>query len=263
MRQLVGVGYRRPLAPWIAQRPATVGCLEITAEHFFDGGLDLLRLLRRDYPLFVHGLGLSLGTPGRLDRETLEQFARVVEAANPEVVTEHIAFTRTADVDLGHLNPVRPTRANVRLFADHAREVADRCGRRLLLENIATHLALPGEMPEPEFLNQICDASGAGLLLDVTNLFVNSRNHGFDPVRWLEEIEPKNVVQLHVVGYTQRDGRWHDLHAEPIQDDLHALIEEVLFRTSPRAVILERDEEIPAGDEIARELRDLEAVHAR
>lgn len=262
MRRLVGVGYRRPLAGWIERRPAEVACLEVTAEHFFDGDLDLLRSLRRDYPLFVHGLGLSLGTPGPLDRDALDRFARVVEAADPEWISEHVAFTRTSDADLGHLNPVPPTRENLRLLADHAREVSDRCGRRLVLENIASHLAFRGGMPEPEFLNRLCDASGAGLLLDVTNLFVNSRNHGTDPVRWLSEIEPGNVVQLHVVGYTRRDGRWHDLHAEPIQEDLRALIREALARTSPRAVIVERDEDIPAPEEMAAELRGLEAIHA-
>lgn len=262
MRRLVGVGFRRPLAGWIGRRPPEVGCLEVTAEHFFGGGLDLLRSLRRDYPIFVHGLGLSLGTPGPLDRDALDRFARVVEAADPEWISEHVAFTRTPGVDLGHLNPVRPTRANLRLLADHARQVADRCGRPIALENIAAHLPLPGEMPEPEFLNRLCDAAGAGLLLDVTNLFVNSRNHGFDPVGWLSEIEPRHVAQLHVVGYTRKGGLWHDLHAEPIQEDLRALIGEALARTSPRAVIVERDENIPAPEELARELRGLEAIHA-
>lgn len=259
MRRLVGLGWRRPLAGWIAGRPAEVGCLEITAEHFFDGGLDRLRELRRDYPLFVHGLGLSLGTPGPLDRETLERFAGVVEVANPEWISEHVAFTRTSGVDLGHLNPVAPTPENVRVLADHARRVADRCGKQVLLENIATHLPLPGDLPEPEFLNRICDAAGAGLLLDVTNLFVNSRNHRFDPARWLSEIEPRHVVQLHVVGYSRRSDGWHDLHAESIQADLMGLVREALARTSARAVIVERDENIPAPAELAREL---EALHA-
>ena len=80
----VGVGYRHGLASWIEQRPMEVECLEITAEHFYEGNLEVLHNLRRDYPLFVHGLGLSLGTPGPLDEESLAQFMGVVEAANPE-----------------------------------------------------------------------------------------------------------------------------------------------------------------------------------
>lgn len=262
MRRLVGVGYRRELARWIAARPAEIGCLEITAEHFFDRDLDAVRALRRDYPLFVHGLGLSLGTPGPLDRETLNAYARVAAAADPLYITEHAAFTRTRDVDLGHLNPVAPTAENVRLLADHAREVMDRCGKPMLLENIASSLLLKGGLPEPEFLNRLCDAAGCGLLLDVTNLYVNSRNHRFDPAAWIDAIEPRNIVQLHVVGYTQRDGRWHDAHAEPIQQELFDLTRLVLERSCVAGVIVERDENIPAPGELAAELTSLEAVHA-
>ena len=261
-RRLIGVGWRRELARWIAARPAEIGCLEITAEHFFDGDRELLRSLRKDYPLFVHGLGLSLGTPGPLDAATLDAYARVVLDANPLYVTEHVAFTRTRDVDLVHVNPVAPTRANLRIVADHAREIMDRCGKPMLLENIASHLALKGGMPEPEFLNGICDAAGCGLLVDVCNLYVNSRNHGFDPVAWLDAVDPRHVKQIHVVGYTQRGGRWHDAHAEPIQDELYDLARVVLDRAPVEGVIVERDENIPDPAELAAELRGLEAVHA-
>jgi uncharacterized protein (UPF0276 family) len=262
MRRLVGVGLRRELARWIAARPAEIGCLEITAEHFFDRDLEPLRALRRDYPLFVHGLGLSLGTPGPLDPATLDAYARVSAAADPLYVTEHVAFTRTRELDLGHLNPVAPTPENVRIVADHAREVMDRCGKPMLLENIASHLLLKGTLPETEFLNRLCDAAGCGLLLDVANLYVNSRNHGYDPLAWLEGLETKNVAQLHVVGYTRREGRWHDAHAEPIQRELYDLAREVLARSPVVGVIVERDENIPEAGELAAELRELEAIHA-
>jgi uncharacterized protein len=262
MRRLVGVGYRRELARWIAARPAEIGCLEITAEHFFDRDLGELRELRRHYPLFVHGLGLSLGTPGPLDRATLEAYARVVAASDPLYVTEHVAFTRTTEVDLGHLNPVAPTSGNLRLVADHAREVMDRCGKPMLLENIASHLLLKGTMPESEFLNRLCDAAGCGLLLDVANLYVNSRNHGYDARTWLDGLETKNVAQVHVVGYTRRDGRWHDAHAEPIQRELFDLAREVLGRAPVQGVIVERDENFPETGELAGELLALEAIHA-
>jgi uncharacterized protein (UPF0276 family) len=261
-QQLLGVGFRRELARWIAARPAEIGCLEITAEHFFGRDLAPLRSLGRDYPLFVHGLGLSLGTPGPLDRDALDAFAAVAAAADPLYVTEHVAFTRTREVDLGHLNPVAPTPPNARVVADHAREVMDRCGKPMLLENIASPLDLKGTLPEPEFLNRICDAAGCGLLLDVTNLFVNCRNRRLDPMEWLAGLERANVLQLHVVGYTRRDGRWHDAHAEPIQKDLLDLTREVLARTSPAGVIVERDENIPEPEEFAAELRRLEALRA-
>jgi uncharacterized protein (UPF0276 family) len=261
MRRHLGVGYRHELSRWIASRPPEIGCLEITAEHFFDADLSALRALRREVPLYVHGLGLSLGTPGPLDPAALDSYARVVEAADPLHITEHLAFTRTKDVDLGHLNPVACTRANLELLVDHARQVMDRCGKPLLLENIATALRLKGEIEEPDFLNQLCDRAGCGLLLDVTNLYVNSRTFGFDPVAWMGRLEAGHVAQLHIVGYTRRGGRWIDAHAEPIQRELYDLAAEALSRSPVQSVIIERDENIPDPEELAAELRELEAVH--
>jgi hypothetical protein len=191
----------------------------------------------------VHGLGLSLGTPGPLRSENFE---RVVRAADPMWISEHVAFTRTAEVDLGHLNPVRPDHETLRIMADHARELAARCGKPLILENITTHLRVRGPMSETEFLNRLCERAGCGLLLDVTNLYINSRNHGFDPAPWLREIEPSNIVQLHVVGYSTEEGRWQDRHACAIQPELLDLVRAVLDYAPAKAVIVERDENIPA-----------------
>ncbi|HEX4349427.1 MAG TPA: DUF692 family protein, partial [Verrucomicrobiae bacterium] len=131
----IGVGYRRELSGWIESRPRGVDCLEITAEHFFHDGEGHLAALAKQYPLFVHGLALSLGTPGPLDKKHLGKFARVVSIANPDWISDHVAFTRTAEADLGHLNPVPPTREMLDLIAVHAREISDCCGKPMLLEN--------------------------------------------------------------------------------------------------------------------------------
>jgi len=256
----VGIGYRRELAHWVETRPPEIECLEITAEHFFDGGQSELQQLRETYPLFVHGLGLSLGTPGPLDRSVLEQFAHVVKIADPEWVSEHVAFTRSHEVDLGHLNPVQPTYHTLSVMAEHALEVAERCNKPLILENITSHLRVEGEMSEPEFLNRLCEKVDCGLLLDVTNLYINSKNHGFGPRSWLRELDSRRIVQLHVVGYSIVDGRWQDLHAEPIQEDLRDLIHEVLAYGAVQAVIIERDSNFPESNELATELRHLKTV---
>ena len=168
----IGIGYRRELAKWIETRPDEVQCVEVTAEHFFDGGEEVLEDLTGDYPVFVHGLGLSLGTPGELDENTLQRFAGVVRVAEPEWISEHISFTRSSDVDLGHLNPLRPTEETLRTVARHAKAVADFCERPIILENVTSHLRMDGDMSEPEFLNRLCERADCGLLLDVTNLFV-------------------------------------------------------------------------------------------
>ncbi|MFQ5732976.1 MAG: DUF692 family multinuclear iron-containing protein, partial [Planctomycetaceae bacterium] len=253
----IGVGYRHQLARWIESHPPELNFLELTAEHFFDTGEERLRRLAARYPLSVHGLGLSLGTPGPLDAETLKQFARVVEIAQPKWISEHVAFTRTQEVDLGHLTPVQPNRSTLNRLVEHARQLADHCERPLLLENITSYLRLPGEMDEPEFLNELCEAAGCGLLLDVTNLFVNSRNHRYDPVQWLRQIVPANIVQLHIVGYSFLDGYWQDHHDAPIQDDLWQLLERVLAYAPVQSIIIERDVGFPCENELRRDLRRL------
>ena len=182
---LIGLGYRQPLAEWISTCPPEVHCLEITAEHFFDHGQARLEWLSQNFPLYVHGLGLSLGTPGPLDAKTLDQFAQVVATANPDWISEHVAFTRSAEVDRGHLNPVSPTLHSLQILIDHARALMDRCQKPLILENVTSFLRLSGDLSEPEFLNRLCEQSGCGLLLDVTNLLINARNHKFDELAWL------------------------------------------------------------------------------
>ena len=255
---LIGIGFRSPIADWIFSNPSTIDCLEVTAEHFFDGGESQLERLRELYPISVHGLGLSLGTPGPIDTKALASFKRVADAAHARWISEHIAFTRTDDVDLGHLNPVPPTMDSLKTLVDHAREVMDLCQRPLLLENITSYLRFPGEISETEFINRLCEQAGAGLLLDVTNLFINSRNHDFDPVEWLRRINPTIIKQLHIVGYSFHNGVWHDRHCEPIQEELLELATEVIAYASVEVVILERDVAIPEPRELELELIHLE-----
>jgi len=253
----IGIGYRRDLSGWIEGMPSGVECLEITAEHFFHNGEARLVALAQKYPLFVHGLGLSLGTPGRLEKRPLDQFARVVQAADPAWISEHVAFTRTAEADLGHLNPVPPTREMLQVIAGHARELSERCGKPVLLENITSHVRLTGDLSETDFFNELCDRSDCGLLLDVTNLFINSRNHCFDALKWLHAIEPHRIVQLHIVGYSRSGDRYTDSHGEPIQEELIELAREVVRHAPVQAIVLERDEAFPDVADLETEVAKL------
>ena len=256
----LGMGYRAELRDWFLSSPPEIKSLEITAEHFFDGGDRVLKKLADRYPLFVHGLGLSLGTPGPLCQKTLEQFARVAEIAQAKWVSEHVSFTRTDQVDLGHLNPVPHSRDSLETMVEHAIEVAQRCNRKLILENITSDLLIAGDMSETAYLNQLCERAGCGLLLDVTNLFINSKNHGYDPKKWLAEIEPSHIMQLHVVGYSRCGDVYQDHHSAPIQEDLMELIAEVIDYSDIQAITLERDDRLDELDEIKTELKRLDEL---
>jgi uncharacterized protein len=187
----------------------------------------------------------------------------VVAAADPCWISEHVAFTRTAEYDLGHLNPVPPTRGSLDVLVEHVRQVSERCGKPMLMENITSHVRLQGDLSETDFLNELCERADCGLLLDVTNLFINSRNHGFDPLGWLHEIEPRRIRQLHIVGYSREGGRYTDAHARPIQEDLIELAREVVRYAPVQSIVLERDEDIPAVAELEAEVAKLERIRRR
>ncbi|MGD8567217.1 MAG: DUF692 domain-containing protein [Gammaproteobacteria bacterium] len=256
MRRL-GVGYRQPLAHWINTHPAQLNCLEITAEHFFDDA-SKLAALGSYYDLFVHGLGLSLGTPGPLDKSYLDRFKTVCEIAQPLWISEHIAFTRAADIDLGHLNPIPYTPDTLAYFVEHALELKAHCQRPLLLENVTSHIAIPSPLSETAFINALCQQAGCGLLLDVTNLLVNSRNHGYSPTQWLREIHPDFIKQLHIVGYSQSNGTFFDSHANNIQQDLYQLTRQVIDYSQVDSIIIERDHNFPSTLQLEQELANLE-----
>ena len=256
----VGVGYRREIAEWISTKPEAMDSVEITAEHFFDDGLPVLEWLRQNYVTFVHGLGLSLGTPGPLDRSTLASFSNVAERADAKWVSEHVSFTRTGEIDLGHLNPVPLTKDSLQVMTEHALEVADYCKRPLVLENITFDLKLGGNFSEPEFLNLLCEKANCKLLLDITNLYINSQNHGFCPEEWLREIEPTNLRQIHVVGYSKVDGFFRDFHGSKIQSELLDLLRVVLDYAAVESIILERDERLEELVEIANEVSVIQGI---
>lgn len=256
MRRL-GVGHRKQLTDWINTYPHQINCLEITAEHFFDDPTHLVEL-GRHYDLLLHGLGLSLGTPGPLDKHYLQHFADLCHITNPLWISEHLAFTKTQDVDLGHLNPIPYTADSLEYFTDHVLEAKDVCQKPFLIENITYHLKIDSPMTETDFINQVCERANCYLLLDVTNLFVNSRNHQFQARHWLREINPEYIKQLHIVGYSQRNGVFYDSHDNNIQRELYELTRQVIEYSKVDTIIIERDNNFPTISQLTAELSSLE-----
>ncbi len=266
----VGLGFRAPHFTDLFLHRSEVDFLEITVDHFFDAPPDKqaqLDLLAGHFTLIPHGLNLSLGSAEGIDRGYLEKFAALVARLHPPWWSEHLAFTHAGGVEIGHLTPLPFTREAVEVVRKNVAEASRQMATPLILENITYSLRLPGaEMSEAEFLRRIVDATGCGLLLDVTNLFINSRTHGHDPRRWLDAAPLDRVVQLHYVGAQREGERWIDSHAQPVGPEIWELLDEVLARTPVRGVILERDEQIPPLPELLPELRrarDLGRAHGR
>ncbi|HEY5893250.1 MAG TPA: DUF692 domain-containing protein [Chthoniobacterales bacterium] len=256
----VGLGFRAPHFSELFLYRREIDFLEITADHFFDATLERrvqFDLLAEHFTLIPHGLNLSLGTAEGMDSEYLAKFASLVEKIDPPWWSEHLAFTRADGVEIGHLTPLPFTREAVEAVRQNVSKAQERIAKPLILENIAYTIRLPGaEMSEGEFLHRVTQETGCGLLLDVTNLFINSRNLGFDPRRWLDEAPLDCVVQLHYVGAEKSsDEVWIDSHAESVDSAIWELLDEVLARTPAKGAILERDEHIPPLPELLPELR--------
>jgi uncharacterized protein (UPF0276 family) len=255
---MVGLGFREPFRADIFLNRDKIDFLEITADHYLDARqtkIEELKLLKDHFPLIPHSLELSLGSAEGIDDEYLEKVAELVDFVEPEWFSDHLCFTKSGGVKIGHLAPVPYTSEAIKTFVRNISKVKKRIKTPLILENITYLVRFPSsEMSESEFIRRILEETGCGLLLDVTNLYINSRNFGFDWRRFLDEIPLNRVVQLHFVGSHRHGARLIDAHANKTETEIWTVFEEVSKRCDLKGAILERDESFPPFDEILEEL---------
>jgi uncharacterized protein (UPF0276 family) len=239
--------------------------LEVVPEHFFAAPGELDALAAR-YPLVFHAIGLSVGTASAdplgdaVTRAQLARIAGLVGRARPAMVSDHFAFTRSPDGrDLGHLCPLPCTEETLALVSRRVRLWQDALGVPIALENIAHPFLWQGcEMTEPELLGRLVQATGCGLLLDLTNLLYDARNFGFDAGAALQAYPLEAVWAVHLAGGERRqsDGFWVDSHSRALDVDALALLRLLRGRAPLRTVVIERDRLVPAPqalwDEAAR-----------
>ena len=200
----VGIGYRAAIGDWTRENLEQFDMLEITVDHCISGGkaqrsaiFDLVGRL----PLSAHGVGLSIGTDAPLDLAYLDQVAAVVDRLEAPAYSEHLAFTRVPGRDLANLLPLPKTEAVAESIIAKVRTVRSRVPVPFLLENITYVFEWPdSNLSDAEFLNLICRETGAGLLLDIENLYLNASNHGFDPYEFLDALPAGLVQEVHMAG---------------------------------------------------------------
>jgi uncharacterized protein len=266
----VGLGFRPIHSMDVYRYRKQIDFLEITADHYFDPTptkQQELLTLSRNFRLIPHGLAMSFGSAEGLDADYLRKYAGVVERCAPMWCSDHIAFTRAGGLDIGHLVPIPKTRASLKVLAENIGRFQEHCKTPLILENITETIRFENEeMNHAEFLNELLARTSIGLLLDVTNLFINSIQHRFDPVECLRELPPDRIVQLHFSGGHLENGEWIDSHSQTTSNEVWDLLEEVLKYAPVKGVILERDESIPPLVELLPELeraRQLGIKHGR
>ncbi|MBS1797759.1 MAG: DUF692 domain-containing protein [Acidobacteria bacterium] len=262
----VGLGFRERFRADVFLHREKIDFLEITADHYLDATpakLDELKLLKENFRLVPHSLDLSLGSAEGIDRAYLEKLAALIEFIEPPWFSDHFCFTRSGGRRIGHLAPVPYTREAADVFAANIAAVRKVIRTPLILENITYLMRFPSsEMTEAAFLKTVSDETGCGLLLDVTNLFINAENFGFDWREFLDELTLERVVQLHFVGSHRHGKRLIDTHSDKTEAGIWEVFETVAARAGIKAAVLERDGNFPPFGEILEELEKArEMVH--
>jgi uncharacterized protein (UPF0276 family) len=261
----IGLGWRREIDLTVERMPG-VDFVEVVAEDLHLGALpDSLTTLRaRGVPVLPHAVSLSLGGAEPLRTDRVEHLAAVADALDAPLASDHVAFVRAGGLESGHLLPVPRTREALDVLVDNVRAAQAILGVPLALENIAALLAWPdAELTEGAFLAELCERTGAWLLLDVANLHAGAVNLGQDAGTVLDELPLERVVYVHAAGGITRDGVYHDTHAHPMGEPVLDVLAELCARHRPPAVLLERDDRYPPDDELAAELAALRRVHDR
>jgi len=265
----VGLGLRWEFLEEVVDGPALdLSFLEVSPENYMRRGgyyPAQLERLRERYPLVSHGLTLSIGAIDAPSKDYLNELRREIGRLESPWHSDHLCFASAGPRMLHDLLPLKFSRENVARVAERARHVQDVLGVPFALENISyyAHLGRP-EMPETEFVSEVLERSGAGLLLDVNNAFVNAENHGGDPREFVARMPLDRVLEIHVAGHLRRpDGLILDTHGEGVAEEVLGLLEWTLERTGPVPVLLERDNSVPPLQDLLAEVKRLQVVYAR
>jgi len=267
---LAGIGLRNCHFGSLMQSWPDLGWVEVHSENYFgDGGqpLRVLERVRERYPVSLHGVGLSLGSHGELDRDHLARLRRLVVRIEPGLVSEHLAWSATDGRHMNELLPLPYTEEALQVVCRHVRQTQDALGRQILVENISSYLAYGhSTISEPDFLAELVTRTGCGLLLDVNNVFVSAHNLGFDARRYLAAIPAAAVGEIHLAGHSRVGDLLVDTHGTPVAEPVWQLYAETIERIGARPSLIERDNDIPPlqvlAAEAARAQRILEAHDA-
>jgi len=264
----IGLGLRGAFLAQIAAGAADgrIAFVEVAPENYMHRGGPVPRRLdtiAERFDVITHGLMMSLGGTDPLDDAYLADLERFVQRCGTPWHSDHLCFSGTDGAWLHDLLPVPFTSKSARHIATRIQRARDRIDRPMAVENISwyLHLGEPAQT-ETEFLSEILDRSDCGLLLDVNNVFVNAKNHGFDPYGWLQAIPLERVIQLHIAGHEAWDDTLLvDTHGATVRNEVYELLAWVIERTGPKPVVLERDANIPPLEVLLDEVAAIDRVY--
>ncbi len=262
MPKRAGVGYKPQHLDGILQNPSAISWLEIHAENYMgDGGRPIAQLqhLNEKFPISCHGVGLSIGAEGPLDSDHLARLKHLVDWLNPTLFSEHLAWSTHDSHFLNDLLPVPYVQRTLDQVVAHVDQVQHTLNRQMLLENPSTYVAFAeSDRSEIDFLREIAERTGCGLLLDVNNVFVSGTNQDYSPEHYIDDFPLDLVGELHLGGH-ELDADDHnaplliDSHSRPVVDPVWQLFEYTLAKTGPLPTLIEWDNDIPDWPVLAQE----------
>ena len=249
----------------LAERPPVDWFEVLTENYLVPGGkpLHYLERIRRDYPVVMHGVSLSIGGSDALDLGYLKQVKALAARIDARWVSDHLCWTAHDGVNLHDLLPLPYTEEAIAHVVARVQRVQDVLGRQLVLENVSSYISYKeSALSEWEFVNEICARADCLLLLDINNIYVSAFNHGFDPHTYLNAIPATRVRQFHLAGHRNHDTYIVDTHDQPVIPPVWDLYAAALRRFGPVATMIERDDNIPPLAELVAELEHARAVAA-
>ena len=253
-----GLGLRRPPYAEFLARAVPVDFVEIISENFMvDGGRPLATLdaIRENYPVAMHGVSMSIGSAAGLDRDYLNRLKMLADRVRPLWVSDHLCWTGFNGHNSHDLLPLPYSEEALDTVCANIAVAQDALERPMLFENPSSYVQFTDSgMTEWDFLSAMCQRTGCYLLLDVNNIYVSSRNHGFDAGEYLDAIPADRVRQMHLAGHSHGEAMLIDTHDSPVAADVWSLYEAACHRLGPVATMIERDDDIPPLDILLEEL---------
>jgi hypothetical protein len=255
----LGLGLRSVHYRTIVDTRPPVDFFEILTENYLetDGRpLWFLDQVAEHYPIVMHGVSMNLGSADPLDRDYLRKVKALARRVRAVWLGDHVCFTGVAGQNSHDLLPLAYDERTLKHVVRKVRQAQEILERPLVLENPSTYVTFKqSTMSEAEFIGRLAEEADCGLLLDVNNIYVSSRNHGWDPQRYLEQVPYDRVTQIHIAGHTDKGTHCIDTHSKPVIERVWELYAEEERRSGGRATILEWDDEIPSFERTFAELR--------
>ena len=259
-----GIGLRTPHVRQVQDERPAVPWLEIHSENYYvDGGpaLSALHRIRADYPLSLHGVGMSLGSTDPLDRAHLAKLARLIKRTEPALVSEHLCWSGVAGRVLNDLLPLPYTEESLEHVCTRVVQVQDFLGRAIAVENVSSYLAFAdATIPEWEFVAAVVRRTGCKLLCDVNNIYVNAVNHGFDADAYLAAMPREAIVEIHLAGFEATTTCLIDTHGAPVAPPVWALYRRAIALFGPVPTLIEWDTDLPPLATLLAEAATAQAI---